>query len=135
LQHIVINLLIMNTIGDFLRNLRINRGLKSVDMAANIDVSPSTYSHYENNQINLILPSFFRLAEFYNMHPADFLRLALKDSDLDFPYLITNEPDIEYKKSHEALKDELERRVKEIGVLEYRLSKYEPVNEIKAAGA
>lgn len=75
-------------------------------------------------------PAFFKLAEFYNRHPADFFREAIGGTDKDFPYLVSESPP-QYHDTVNQLKQELENKIKEIGILEYLLSKYEPLDEIK----
>lgn len=120
----------MKTLGSFFRDQRIKNRLKSAEVAEYLGIAQSTYSQYENDQVTIINSVFFKLAEYYNMHPADMLRAALDGSDHDFPYLVSEPPE-RYTNEIEALKQQIEEKTKQIGVLEYRLSKYEPVNEMK----
>ena len=67
----------METIGDRLKFLRNQKGLKSQDMAKQIGFSQSTISLWENDKRNLLADNIILLANFFDVS-SDYI-LGLKE--------------------------------------------------------
>lgn len=50
-----------------MKELRLRRGLKQVDVAKALNISKMTYSNYENNKRQADYKTLLKLAEFYNV--------------------------------------------------------------------
>ena len=66
-----------------IRNLRIDNDLTQAQIAEMLNVSQSTYSHYEIGDVNYPVGALMKLAEYYNTS-MDYL-LGLTDEKTPYP--------------------------------------------------
>ena len=65
------------TFGDFLKEKRSETGFSQKKIAEILSISPSSYSHYENNTRVPSLDIIIQLSNIYNANPLDLIFLIL----------------------------------------------------------
>lgn len=73
-----------------LKNVRIKRGIKAIDIAKALNVSKQTISNWENGKRFPDIKTLIKLADFYNVS-VDYL-VGRTDDDLDFIKIMENIP-------------------------------------------
>jgi transcriptional regulator with XRE-family HTH domain len=123
----------MNKIGYYIRSVRVGKNLTAEYVAANLKVAQSTYSAYESGKAKLVHPNFFKIAAQLEIDPLDLFKKGYIENSPDYGFgsgaalLDQNR----FSAQLYELRNELEKKTKYIGVLEYRLAKYESVKENK----
>ena len=125
----------MNKIGNYIRSIRVGKNLTAEYMAANLGLAQSSYSAYETGRAKLVHPNFFKIAAHLEIDPLELFKKGFLDQNNDYTYfpMVNQVNEAKFSEEIYQLKGEIEQKTKLIGVLEYRLSKYEPVKENKTA--
>ena len=95
-------------VGQKLKEIREQKGLKSKDVAAALGMNKSTYSHYEQGERFPKLDTFYDICKYYDINPDYLFELS------ETPHRFTKQPsdderEIAWKSAQEALEDAQEK--------------------------